>query len=88
MGEGTYMTKKRKMPTMADLLGFNPHEQKREECVITWKCLALEVGVSADTIQRWFTIRQIQLPRWGPFDNSPVYLPRVKMAVLKTLYFG
>lgn len=70
-----------------DLLDFDRSGLKREDCVVTWKCLAAEVGVSADTLQRWFAVHKITLPRWGPHGNSPAFLPRVKIAVLRELYF-
>ena len=82
------MTGKRTALTVGDLLDFNPHEYKREQCIVTWKCLALEVGVGEDTLQRWFAARKIELPRWGPHDNSPVFLPKGRVMVLRVLYFG
>lgn len=70
------------------LLDFNIAEISREEAVISWKALAFEVGVSKATLQRWCIGKGIELPHWGPADQSPVFLPRGKIVILKTLYFA
>ena len=72
-----------------DLLDFDRTRVKPDECVISWKALSRELGVSEDTLQRWCAQHRIELPRWGPFAlKSPVFLPRVKVQVLKSMYFG
>lgn len=71
------------------LLDFDRTRVRREECVITWKAIADELGVSEDTIQRWCDANHLQLPRWGPPGRrSPVFLPRGKIMILKSLYFS
>ena len=72
-----------------ELLDFDRTRVRPDECVVSWKGLAREVGVSEDTLQRWCAQHRIELPRWGPFAlKSPVFLPRVKVQILRELYFG
>lgn len=73
---------------MDQLLDFDVVKVRREEAVISWKTLAFEVGVSKATLQRWCRERRIVLPHWGSADRSPVFLPRGKIVILKTLYFA
>lgn len=60
----------------------------RKDVVITWKELAEEIGVSEDSLQRRCFELGINLPRWGPRPTSPVFLPRGRIVILKTLYFA
>lgn len=61
---------------------------KRSEAIISWKAIAFEVGVGRSTLQRWCEETGITLPRWGPAETSPVFLPKGKIAILKALYFA
>jgi hypothetical protein len=70
------------------LMDFDRTKLRPDECVISWKKLADELGVSEDTIQRCLDGQRVTLPRWGPKDNSPVFLPRGKIVILKALYFA
>lgn len=71
------------------LLDFDRTRVKRDECVISWKALANEMGVSEDTLQRWCVRLGIILPRWGPAGpRAQVYLPKGKLMLLKASYFG
>jgi len=70
------------------LLDFDASKIRRTEAVISWKALAYEVGVGRSTLQRWCESKRITLPRWGPAEKSPVFLPRQKLMILKSLYFA
>jgi hypothetical protein len=70
------------------LNNIDPARLTRKDVVITWKELAEEVGVSDDSLQRRCLELGINLPRWGPRRTSPVFLPRGKIVILKTLYFA
>ncbi len=70
------------------LLAFDRSKVRRQDAVISWKSIAYEVGVSVDTLQRWCDGKEITLPRWGPRPTSPVFLPRGRIVILKTLYFA
>lgn len=70
------------------LLDFEATRLRREDCIITWKAIADELGVSEDTVQNWFTQRDLKLPRWGSRERSPVFLPKGKIVILKALYFA
>ena len=71
-----------------ELLDFDRSRVRPEDCLISWKAIAAEMGISPDTLQRWCDDHSIALPHWGPFPRSPVYLPRAKVVVLRTLYFS
>jgi len=70
------------------LLDFDRSKVKRTEAVISWKALAFEVGVGRSTLQRWCESESIVLPHWGPAGKSPVFLPKGKIVILKSLYFA
>lgn len=69
------------------LLDFDRTRVRRDECLVSWKAIAYEIGVSEDTIQRWFSARRLTLPKWGNRDRSPVFLPKGKLLILRTLFF-
>lgn len=70
------------------LTNIEPAKFARKDVVVSWKAIALEIGVSEDSIQRRCVELGIILPRWGPRPTSPVFLPRGKIVILKTLYFA
>lgn len=70
------------------LQGIDPAKFAPKDVVISWKCLAHEIGVSQDSLQRRCLKLGIKLPRWGPRPTSPVFLPRGRIVILKTLYFA
>jgi hypothetical protein len=73
---------------MDKLLDFERAKVRRSDCLISWKSIAFEIGVSEDTLQRWFDGRGVRLPRWGGRTRSPVFLPRGKIVILKALFFA
>ncbi len=71
-----------------ELLDFDRSKVRRQDAVISWKAIAFETGVGRSTLQRWGISAGIELPHWGPAEKSPVFLPRGRIAILRTLYFG
>lgn len=70
------------------LLEFDRAKLRRDDIVVSWKELAFEVGVSPSSLQTRCRDLGVTLPRWGPADKSPVFLPRGKIMILKALYFA
>ena len=70
------------------LLEFDPLKVRRDEAIVSWKLIAAELGVSEDSVQRRCRELGIKLPRWGPRPTSPVFLPRGRIVILRTLYFA
>ncbi len=70
------------------LLDFDRLKVRPEEAVVSWKSLAIELGVSEYSLQRRCRELGITLPRWGPKPTSPVFLPRGRIVILRTLYFA
>ncbi len=70
------------------LLNIDPARLARKDVLVSWKEIAFEIGVSEDSLQRRCEELGITLPRWGPRPTSPVFLPRGKILILKTLYFA
>lgn len=70
------------------LLDFDRSKIRRQDAVISLKAIAYEIGVGRSTLHRWLIEMKITLPHWGPAEKSPVFLPRGRIAMLKTLYFG
>lgn len=73
---------------IAQLLDFDRAKVRRQDAVISWKAIAFETGVGRTTLQRWCDEKGITLPHWGPAEKSPVFLPRGRIAILKTMYFS
>jgi hypothetical protein len=74
---------------LEQLLDFDRSRVKKDDCLVSWKAIAGEVGVSEDTLQRWCLAHDLELPRWGPPGKlSPVFIPRAKVHVLKKVLFG
>ena len=71
------------------LLDFDRAKVRRQDCLVTWKEIADELGVSEDTLQRWCKAMGIEFPRFGPSSSrARVYLPKTKITVLRTLYLA
>jgi len=70
------------------LINIDAAKFQRRDIVVSWKSIAFEIGVSKATLQRWCEANGIDLPHWGPLKRSPVFLPRAKIVILKTLYFA
>ncbi len=81
---GIVMTERRTL--IDELLDFDPAEKGPGELMIGWKVIAAATGFSEDTLQRCCNAHQIELPRWGPpTDRSPVFLPKVKVTILRRI---
>lgn len=72
----------------AQLLDFDRSKVRRQDAVISLKALAYELGIGRSTLHRWLLKEKIELPHWGPSETSPVFLPRQRIVILKTLYFA
>lgn len=71
------------------LLDFDPAEQRPSDVLVGWKSLSVATGYSEDTLQRCCVALKIELPRWGrPSPTAPVFLPRVKVTILRRLIMG
>lgn len=74
---------------LKDLLTFDPGTFRPADLLWGWKQIAFEMGVSEDTLQRWCKAEEIPLPRFGvPGKRRRVYLPRIKVMVLRAAFHG